>query len=410
MARNIITLATRNILRNRRRSALSVTAIALAACTITLLFALLEGIRADVRHNSWNYETGEVRLRHALFDRYEHLNPLHYTVAEADLLLPALRSLDQTHRVSPRVHIQGATFRGEEMIPSRGIGIDLDREGEDLDLERLLLSGRLPRPGTSEALVGAGLAEKLGLSPGEPFTVLTTTRLRSSNAFTLDVTGLVAFPLGHMNQTSYLLPLETAGRYLRMEGGVSEILISGTGSDTPGLVRAVEEVLQAQGLDQLRPLPWTEVSGGYRYLQVADIIYRIIALCFFLVGSSVIVNTTMMTIHERTREIGTLSALGMSEGTLVRLFFTEASLLGTLGSLAGVLAGSLLILPAQIGGIDFGSRLDMVEIDISSVIHPLLNLQSTLGVFCYSLAVALAASYLPARRAAGLPPVEALRA
>ncbi|TVR33426.1 MAG: ABC transporter permease [Spirochaetaceae bacterium] len=403
-------IALRNVFRNGRRSLLSVTAVAVAALSITLLFALLEGIRADIRHNAWNYESGEVRIRNAEFDRYEYLNPVQYVVPDHRALAERLEQLPQVAALSPRINIPAVSFRGERQISARGIGLDFRMEQEyQEDLDLIVAEGRLPATGTSEAILGNRLARELGAGVGDTVTFLTQTRARTSNAFTVDVVGLAAFPVAALDRTAFLLPIEAAGHYMRMRDAASEVLLKSTDGRTEVLKAAVSALLSEEGPEGMNVASWTEVSGGYSYLQMADVVYRIIALFFFLLGSTVIVNTTMMTIHERTREIGTLSAMGMRGGQLVRLFFTEATYLGIAGSLAGVLAGAALAVPLQYTGIDFGAQMEMVDMDLSTVLYPVLNWRSTVLTFFYSLAVAMLASFVPARRAAKLQPVVALR-
>ncbi|MFN2312663.1 MAG: ABC transporter permease, partial [Spirochaetia bacterium] len=100
-----------------------------AAMSITLLFALVEGIKEDVRHNAWNYESGEVRLRNSQFDRYEYLNPVHYVLPNYEAVLQELESMPEVAALSPRINVNCAAFRGERRIFARGIAVDLEREG-----------------------------------------------------------------------------------------------------------------------------------------------------------------------------------------------------------------------------------------------------------------------------------------
>ena len=402
-------IAFRNLFRNGRRSLLSIIAIAVAAFSITMLFSVLEGIKVDVRHNAWNYESGEVRVRNADFDRYEHLNPTQYVVPDYARIVERLQAKPGVSQVSPRINVPGAAFRDGRQIAGRGIGVDLELERQYQDLESIVAEGRLPEPGTSEAILGRGLARDLGVELGGQATFMTQTRLRTSNAFTVDVVGIAEFPMAGMNQSTFMLPFESAARYLRMGDGASEILVKSGNGDLDRLTEEVREAARESEVEGLSVTQWTEVSGGWAYLQMADVVYSIIALIFFILGSTVVINTTMMTIHERTREIGTLGAMGMHGRELVRLFFTEAAYLGLAGSFVGVLMGIGVTIPLQHVGIDFGDAMEMANMDISSVLYPVLNLRSTLVVFLYSSAVAMAASVFPARRAAKLKPVEALR-
>ncbi len=403
-------IALRNIFRNKRRSLLSIIALAVAAIAITVFFSLFEGIKTNIRSNSWDWDAGEVRLRHAEFDRYEYLNPVQYVVTDYRDLVERLRAHPDIGAVSPRIRVLGAAFRGEQQFATLGLGVDLELEKEFQDLEQVVAVGRLPRPGTNEAVIGRGLATDLGVGIGDIVTFLIQTRQRGSNAFTVDVVGLADFPVPQLNRGGYLIPIENADRYMRMDGAAGEILLKGAGGDTGAFADTIRSFVEESGRTELSVVPWTQVSAGYSYLQTANIVYNIIALIFFLLASTVIISTTMMIIHERTREIGTLAAMGMHGRELVRLFFTESAYLGVIGSFAGVLIGVAITIPLSRIGIDFGSAMDMVEMDLSNVLYPVLNLRSTVLVFFFGLAVAMVSTYPSARRAAKLRPVEALRA
>jgi len=402
-------IAVRNIFRNRRRSILSVTAVAVAALSITLLFALFEGIKDDIRLNAWRYESGEVRIRNTEFDRYEYLNPVQYVVPNYRDLSAEMLQREDVSQVSPRISIPSSAFIGERQVHAAGLGVDIENEREFMNLDDLIQKGRLPEPGTSEALLASRLADELPAGIGDSVTFLTQTSRRTSNAFTVDVVGLVRFPVAQLDLRTFILPIDRAERYMLMEGSASEILVMGEGSSSETLAEDLNKWLTAYGGDTLAAAPWTEIAPGYGYMEMAGVVYNIIALFFFLLGSTVIINTTMMTIHERTKEIGTLSALGMRRGELVRLFFTEGTYLGLAGSFLGVMIGSLIVFPLQQSGIDLGASIDIVDMGMSSLLYPKLNMRSTAGTFLFSAAVAMAASYFPSRRAAKLKPVDALR-
>jgi putative ABC transport system permease protein len=144
-------------------------------------------------------------------------------------------------------------------------------------------------------------------------------------------------------------------------------------------------------------------------MRLVDTMYNFVALFFFILGTTVIINTTMMVIFERLREIGTISALGMKPGEIVRLFFLEAFFISIIAAFAGVLLGTALTAVLSRTGVDLSRAMQGVSFEVSPVIRPRLALRSTVFVFFYSVAVASLASFLPSRRAARIQPVEALR-
>lgn len=405
-------IAYRNIFRNRRRSVLSGVAIAVATLTISFMFAIIAGMEADLRYNIQTYLTGAVEIKNSQYTEYEHLNPLHFNIPDAAELTHVLEQRPEVTHVVPRIEFPGAIYVGEEDFRGLGLGVDMERERGYQELDSRLVSGSIPAAGSEEALIGVGLADKLGVDVGGEFTVLTQTQTRGSNAMTFTVSGLVSFPLSGLNESHFMVPIERAQRLLRMPEAATAVLAKISDGADPGTAAAsINELLtERYGADSpIAARPWTEIGTSYSFVQIAKISYTLIALLFFVLGSTVIVNTTMMVIYERMREIGTLSALGMSGSELVRMFLLEALFIGVAGAAAGTLAGIGITIPLEQIGLDFSASMEGIDFEMSNVLYPKLSWSSTLFVFVYSVAVALLASLIPSRRAARIEPVEALR-
>ncbi len=175
-------------------------------------------------------------------------------------------------------------------------------------------------------------------------------------------------------------------------------------------VASVQALLNDLGMsDDFIVQTWEEAGGLASLMAYAEIIYVFIAAFFFLLGSTVIVNTTMMTVFERSSEIGTLGALGMEEKDMTRLFFTEALFLAIAGSFAGAVLGSVITLVLSSTGIDYGTAMEGMDLGISTIIYPVFSITTTFLVFLYSVIMAALAALLPCKRVAKIEPVEALR-
>lgn len=420
------TIALRNLSRNRRRSLLSAVAIAVAAMAISLLFALLAGYSGDIAYNLQSYYTGEVRIRNAEYDRYDYLNPLHLSIPDAHPLVAELEAMPGVAAVSPRIPFPATLFQDDDRVSMSGLGVDIARDREFQDLDDILLAGRLPEPGDREALLAAGLAERLDIGIGDTFTVLTGTKFRGTNAMSFEVVGVVGYPVAGLNVSRFLVPLEAAARLTRMENEVTEILIKTSEDSDPRQLAALlggdrqssdagESSLgslpSAEALPEwLLAEPWQEINASYDIVQTAQAAYNIIGLVFVLLGSTVVINTTMMVIFERLREIGTLAALGMNGRRLVLLFLLEAFFLSSIGALAGVSLGTIIAWPLSVVGINLGPAMEGVSFEMSAIIRPEVTLMSTVVVLLGTIVIASLASLAVARRVSRIDPVEALAA
>ena len=407
-------IAFRNISRNRRRSLLCMSAISIAAMAIVIMFSLVSGMKSDLRWNIQSYFTGRVRVRHKDFDEKEILNPLHLRLTDYQSIRERIDNIEAAPLTVVRIpfpaFLDPPTVGNPDgaNLTAMGTGVLFDDEIGFQEIDRYLHAGRLPHSGKFEILLGTSLAEKLEKGIGDKITLLTTTMRRGPNAATFTITGLADFRIAAMKQGYFYIPLDRARHILKMGDSATEILVKFDNSITDAKAKAlVAGVLS--NTESAVARSWRELNMMIGWIDFAEILYSFIALIFFVLASTVIVNSIMMIIYERMREIGTIGAMGMYGGEIVRLFFLEAFFLALIGSAAGVFAGTGLTLILSTTGIDFSSGMQGVDIDISNVIYPVLNLRSTIVVFIYSVAVASLTSLIPTLRAARIEPVEALR-
>lgn len=420
---NIQTMALRNINRNRRRSILSGTATAVATMAIVFLFALIGGMKKDYSDTVSRYVSGHVRIRHNEYSDNEHLNPLHLRVTNYQDLLETLESRYPEAQLSPRIRIPASLYREDQNTAVQALGVRFPQEISYMNLGDYITRGEVPRTGSREVLIGPGLAEDLGLGVGDTITLLSQTMRRASNAMSFTVSGIVTFPLASLNRTTVLIPLEAAGGLVKMGDAVTEILLRiPDESQARALSREIQNLVSL-GDDQgdgvglaytadragLEILDWESVDMLITFLGLAELIYAVFAFVFFILASTVLINTTMMVVFERTREIGTIGAMGMLGREIVGLFFLEAFFIAVMGALGGLALGTAVVIPLQSIGLDFSEAMSGTSINIPGIIYPQYNLGTSLLVTLYSIVVASLAALLPSRRAASIAPVEALR-
>lgn len=407
MTMKLIHIAFRNISRNMRRSILSGTAIAVAAMSIVFLFALAQGMRDDMAGNLATYFTGEVRIRNHSYEEYERYNPIHLTVNWPQIN-ETLSTIEGITDYVPRIQFASSFYINGGNHPAVGIGADFALEASFQDLDAVVKEGRIPSAGANEMLIGAVLARNLHIEIGDRITLMSTTAARGSNAITLEVVGLAAFPVAALNSQFFWAPLDRVQYFLRMDNEVQQVLVT-VDEDEREAASLIKNRLEAAVGEPLDVQAYNDISMMYSFIEIAQYIYYVIGIFFLVLGSTVIINTTMMVIYERMREIGTMQALGMHGKELTRLFFLEGAIISAIGALVGVLIGTIMIVYLGQVGLDFTDALSGIDMEISSVLYPKFNIWTTIIVYIYSVVVSAATTLIPSRRASKIEPVEALR-
>lgn len=401
-------IALRNIKRNKKRSMLSVIATAIATFAIVFMFGYMEGLELDMKDMAFHYETGEIQIRNKKYD--DKIFSLDRAVDNYIGVMDKISMEYPQLELSPRLRFPSTVMKDDRTIVCFGIAVDFDREIKYLGLEEKLIEGVFPTK-PREVLMGVGLAEELKLKVGDKFTPITMTRKGASSGITFKVTGLAKFPNGVYTNKTFISPLTDIPAILKMKGAVSEILLKNVGERSWfSTADKLNDLLEETGFHDIEAIPWTEIGLSYGMIQMANISYTIMAIFFFILASSVIANTMLMVVFERRKEIGTITAMGMTDWEVVRLFFLEALCLGIIGAGFGVLLGVVVIIPLSITGMDLSSMGETVDFGTSWMIYPQLTLKSTLVVFLYSVFVASFISFFPSRSAAKVDPVVALRA
>ncbi|QQO07450.1 ABC transporter permease [Breznakiella homolactica] len=245
----------------------------------------------------------------------------------------------------------------------------------------------------------------------------------------IKVVGIINSPNPKTNANVGYLPLDVlqdeAG--LMLDGHITELLIRSKKardtalpgkSESPGVILAsLESGLAARNLSLPRDLGvfgWREYAADYLAVSSADSVStKIIIAMLFVLSFIGIANTMLMAILERTKEIGMMRALGMTDGDLVIAYMLEAGMIGFIGSVLGVTAGCLINIPMVAYGIDFSSMAQAIGGDfgyrITSYFRSAWNIRTIIGTGIIATVLSAAMAYFPTRRAIRMPVSESLR-
>jgi putative ABC transport system permease protein len=404
-------LAIRNIQRNIRRTLLSGSTIAIAAFVVCVMFAFEYGMIQDMENNIRNHVTGDIRVRNELFTLHERVQPLQYHIDETPLIISQIESFDFVEKALPSISTGVMIYRNEETANSRVIGLDFQQTNFFNGRNNWIIDGSIPEADLSKVLITEGFAQKTGLTTGDKFTFIVKTAAGGTNGITAQISGIIHIGDSDFNGNTFFIDWKTLSSLLRMNGNALEILITTkegiTNSQRNELLRSV----QALDSKNLEVIPWSQVSLLVQMFQFVDIMFLFFALFFFLLACTVIFNTTMMSVLERKKEIGTLLALGLEAKTVSTLFLMESVIISAAASLTGILLGAAGITIMHTYGINLGAMggNSMNGMNFSSWIYPNLNLGRYVLVFFTGIFTACAACIIPALLTLTVQPAEALR-
>jgi putative ABC transport system permease protein len=402
-------LASRNVLRGGARSVVALGAVLCGVLLTVLLTAFTGGLSALEIDDVVKAKVGAIQIHRSGYATERENQPL-------DLDLPSdsegplertIRAVPGVAAVAPRLLLAGLVSNGREATPFIGRGIDPAREYDVLPWARADVEGQPVTPAASHAgVVGGELARALGAAVGGMVILQATTRAGRQNALDLDVAGTLA-ETGNVLDAKRLihLPLAFAQELVDMPGRATEYVVRPhDGADIERVAAALRLALgpgyEVETWRALRP----DIADLITFQRLLMAIVSGVFLVIVVFG---VANTMLMSVLERTREIGTMMALGMRRGRIAALLLLEAVLLAGLGGLGGAAASRLIITAVSYaGGVLVAAPGTVVaRYRLVPVVAPGLVPLALVTV----LAGALLAALYPAWKATRLRPVEALR-
>jgi len=421
----ILKMAFRNIGRNKRRTILSASAIFIAIMLVVVLRGYIGGLNDSMFDSLTKIETGHIKIENTKYYEKEDMMPLEYTVngfkgEGYENMLPILKSVKGVKTIVPRIKFGVLLSFGGKSVSVMGIGVDPVEESTITFYDKIMVKGEYLKADNNakSIIIGDGLANKLGIKLGGKLTIVSRTAFDSLKGMTFTVTGIFKYGISTLDEKLFYIPIGSAARLLEMGDGVSELIIM---VDKPENAEKIADEIKGKLQKQEKPylednstmryavIPWQNQEGIFSLIKTGQKIYSYIYIGFLILASTVIINTTMMVIFERTKEIGTIGALGMTGGQIILLFTMEAAIVSAIGSFLGTIVGGGIDLLLSIVGININALSGGMDLMTTDIIYPRFDLLLLLGSFLFGLIVASAIAYIPARRAAKIEPVEALR-
>ncbi|MGI9203084.1 MAG: ABC transporter permease [Woeseiaceae bacterium] len=400
----IITLAWRNLWRNHRRTMIMVAAISIGAWAMIFMTSLMRGMVNDMLRDGIRVLPGHVQVHHAAYRDDPSVNNLLAMSAHEVRTAFAAAGIE---RYTARVRVPAIISSERE---SRGItflGVDPKQELLLDAIGTALVEGRtLSGPDDKGVIIGRELAEKLDTRVGKRVVVMSQDPENEVADRGFRVVGLYEANLAIQEETYAFAGREIVQMMLGIGDGISEVAISG--DDYRDVSRLLAEVSGAMD-EQDEVLPWQELDTYLgTMLGVMDGFVLVWVIVIFLALSFGLVNTLVMAVFERVREIGLMLALGMRPSSILAQIIVESILLLVIGLAIGNALAIASIAPLQ-GGIDISIVAEGMEMfGASSVLYPELQMQDVILANIVVLVLGFLASLSPAWRASRYEPVEAI--
>lgn len=416
---HLFRMAFRNLARNRLRTSVSVLAIAVAVAVVIFAKGFIDGMIDTFLDNTIRLTTGHVRIVQAAYPKKERLLSLAYPVdglgrENLDRFTRQLSGLPGVAVATPRIRFGAMVSRGEEPEGVLGLGLDFRKEDEVAHLSRYLTAGRFPKVGADELLAGQKLLNKLGLKVGSRLTLVATTSYGSLNGRTFTVTGSLVSGLAQLDEATAFLSLGSAQRFVQLDQAATEVIVMAKDQNRTAQVAAeVDRLVKAGDPEgRYKVTPWYQTSAMAGLMRTYRQVYNVLYLLIVLFAAVVVINTMLMIVNERTREIGMLAALGFTGRRIVTLFVLEGGAMGLLGSTIGAILGAAVTRTLSVTGLDFAKAMQTVgkELLFPTKIYPTFNLGVVAFAFVLGTLVPALGTFFPARRAQKLDPSTALRA
>lgn len=399
--RTLITLAWRNLWRNHRRTLIMLTAITVGCWAMIFMTAMMRGMIDDIVDDGIARLPGDIQIHHPDFRADPNIN---------NSILLESKTLDQIRALPGVVHL-GSQIRVPAVIASERESRGIELIGIDpaaamiLDSLELADGRQLESAQDKGLIIGRAMLKRLETRLGKRVVIMS----QDPDNVVVDrgfrIVGVYSAELEQYEESVVFAGAGTLQNFLRLGESVSEYVIASKDSRELGTladqIAALAPDWEVKDWRQLDPFlsATTKLMDGFVWIWIMVIF---ISLSFGLV------NTLIMAVFERTREIGLIQALGMRPGDIVSQIVLETAFLLLLGIALGN-AVAMLSIRALEDGLDVSAVAEgMAMMGASSVLYPAFYWSDLILANSVVLVLGIAASILPAVRAARMNPVTAL--
>ncbi|MDF1536273.1 MAG: ABC transporter permease [bacterium] len=401
----LVRMAWRNLWRNPRRTLITLFSMIFGLTMMIVGYALMDGMLDQMVHYATLLGTGHVQIHHP---EYLEDHSLYDTMPSTPEAIAAASGFGEA---APRIFATALVSSGKQSAGGQLWGIDPARESNVTELHKHLSEGRWLEPEAREQVVlGKNIARTLSVRPGDEIIVLTQAADGSLGNAIFTVSGVFKSIGEAVDRGGVFMHINDLATLLVLDGKIHEIAVRLDEPDNLDLARAgIQEHLDPE---QYKVEDWKQLLPELsEYLRLSSSSMGIMLLVIFAVAGLGIVNTQLMALFERTREIGIMRALGMGPFPVAALLLIETIFLALMAAAAGGVTGSLWSLHLEKNGWDIswmGGSFDFVGVAFDPHMYATLTLEAVFQSVAIMFIVVLVVILYPLFRATRISPVDAI--
>lgn len=402
----LLKIAIRNTKRNVKRTAITVVTVVIGVFIIIFAGASVKGFQNETIVQVIETRTGDIQFHKIGYRDTLDIMPLDLSLKFNDVL-NGLSDIKGIKKISGRILFSGHLTTQEESAILFGQAIDVANEIAICPRvkDNMVLGDFLSPEDHNKIVLTKDSAERLKLNIGDTLLLFATSQKGAINATELMLKGVFLSDLPDSSNKLGYIPLKTAQELLLMDGLVTEVVLKH--DNLIDISEIVGEIKNKFAGYEYEINTWEEIEQIIlQMVENQNFLSLIVSVILFIIVFSTIMNTMLMVVLERTREIGTLMAIGFKRRHILTLFVFEGTLKGLIGGILGTVLGLVVVYIVNSIGIPIYKP--GVE-EVSFILRPEIDLRLIILAILFSIGAAVLASLYPANRASKMNPVEALR-
>lgn len=405
-----LNLCWKNVWRNRRRTLLSVSAIAFGVMALVAMRNYYDAFHEQIIQNVIQYQSGHLLLA---APGYQARSSQTLFIEEPEPMHAWLKARAEVKALSERVQVQGLLSTAQDSANILFVGVTPDQEKAVTRFASKIVSGEyLAAEDFHQIVLGETLSQLLGATVGSKVVALTQGVDGSIGNELFKVKGIFRTQSDADRAVAFIMAADARGLSSLPERAVHQVsVVLASDGDAE---KVQKDFAQAFPPAKVQALTWMELQRHVMaMIELDKAVNRLLMMIILSVASLGIANTILMSIMERTREFGVMMTVGATKSGIVMMTIIETLMIAVVGVVTGNALGIGVTLFFGRTGFDLAwltsQKLVIDGTIVQTISYPSIQWGNSLSVTLVVIALSLVASLIPARHIAGLRAVKALR-